>query len=118
MERLAVLALVLSLLCACNDHNRYKVIERTNVGQGYDVPVILLHDGHKCRARCNNVKGTSNPKLTEHCNLHVGQSVECQSFEDRDVNGYDLICGSKRDSDGNLDTDGENELLYIDKEEN
>ena len=107
----------LTLLCACNDHNRYTVIERTNVDEGSYVPVILLHDGHKYRARCNNVKGTSNPKVTEHCNLHVGQTVECQFFANRDANGYDLICGSKRDPNGNPDTFGENELLFIDKEE-
>jgi len=44
--------------------------------------------------------------------------VECQFFANRDVSGYDLICGSKRDPNGNLDTYGENELLFIDKEEN
>jgi hypothetical protein len=82
------------------------------------VPVVLEHDGHKYYARCNNIKGVEDPKVTQRCELHVGMKVECQLFKSRDVSGYDLICGSKRDEKGDLDTHGENELLYIDREEN
>ncbi|MGA9043022.1 MAG: hypothetical protein WB421_21010 [Terriglobales bacterium] len=117
MQRYVWFAMILSL-CACNSHNRYEVIERSNVSDGFYVPVVLLHDGHKYSARCNDLKGTADPKVTEHCNLHVGQTVECQLFENRGVNGYDLICGRSRNNKGNLDTYGENELLFIDKEEN
>jgi hypothetical protein len=45
-------------------------------------------------------------------------TVHCEFFKDRDVNGYDIICGSRRNEEGDLDTYGENELLYVDREEN
>ena len=77
----------------------------------------MQHDGHKYYAHCNDIKAVEDSKVTVHCNLHVGMTVECQSFENRDVTGYDLICGSRRDEKGNLGTYGENELLFIDREE-
>ena len=100
--------------------DRYKVIGRTNGNSSLvvEVPVVLEHDGHKYYARCNNIKGVENPSVTRHCELHVGMTVECELFTSRDVNGYDLICGSKRNKDGKLDTYGENELLFVDREEN
>ena len=119
MERLALLALLLSLLCVCNNHNRYTVIERTNSDSdsAYYVPVVLQHGGHRYYARCNNFKAVADPKVTLHCNLHVGQTVECQFFESGGY-GYDLICGSKRNEKGDLDVFGENDLLTVDKEVN
>ncbi len=71
-------------------------------------------------ARCNNYKGGPNGALYR-CGLHAGQSAECQWFKDgeqsKGYKGYDLICGRKRNDAGELDTYGENELLYIDREE-
>jgi hypothetical protein len=115
--------MVLMLLCACERNRRhelYRVIGRTNSDAEvvYEVPVVLERNGHKYYAKCNNIKAVENPKVTQHCELHVGMKVECQFFANRDVNGYDLICGSKRDPNGNLDTYGENKLLSIEKEEN
>jgi hypothetical protein len=109
------------MMCACNSGrrtDRYTVIARTNSDYELDdVPIVLQHDGHKYYARCNNIKAVEDPKVTIHCNLHVGMTVECQFFENRQVVGYDLICGSKRDEKGDLAAFGENELLQIDKEE-
>jgi hypothetical protein len=110
------------MICACNREkrtDRYTVIERTNSDAELvlSVPIVLQHDGHKYYAQCNDIKGVEDPKVTIHCNLHVGMTVDCQLFENRHVNGYDLICGSKRDEKGDLATFGENELLQIDKEE-
>jgi len=116
-----VLMMLLSLVAyeRHKRHARYKVVGRTNSESSlvFEVPVVLEHDGHKYYARCNNIKGVENPNVTQHCELHVGMTVECELFTSRDVNGYDLICGSKRNKDGNLDTYGENELLYVDREE-
>jgi len=113
--------MLILMLFACNREkptDRYTVIGRTNSDYELaDVPIVLQHNGHKYYARCNNVKAVEDPKVTLHCNLHVGMTVECQDFASRDVSGYDLICGSKRNQKGTLDTFGENELLQIDKEE-
>lgn len=111
------------MVCACESgtrHDRYTVIGRTNSDDNlvFFVPVVLQHNGHKYFARCNNIKAVKDSKVTQHCELHVGMQVECQFFNSRDVSGYDLICGNKRNQKGDLDTVGENELLYIDKEEN
>jgi hypothetical protein len=111
------------MVCACDGGrrpDRYTVIGRTNSDDNVVlfVPVVLQHDGHRYYARCNNIKAGEDPKVTLHCNLHVGMTVECQFFKSRDVSEYDLICGSKRTEKGALDTFGENELLFIDKEEN
>ena len=92
-----VLALALSLLGCNREQNSYRVIERTN-SDAYDgyVSVVLLHDGHKLHAKCNNYKeGTvDDPKKVTHCNLHVGQTIRCKSFLERSKEGYDLICGN------------------------
>jgi hypothetical protein len=114
--------MLILMMCACNREqhtNRYTVIERKNGDYSLDdVPIVLQHDGHKYYARCNNIKeGEGGRMVTLHCNLHVGMTVECQFFENRQVVGYDLICGSKRDEKGDLAAFGENELLQIDKEE-
>jgi hypothetical protein len=98
---------------------RFRVIGRANPNDAavvYELPVILEHDGHKYYAKCNNIKAVEDPKVTRHCELHVGMTLECQFFNDREP-GYDLICGTRRDVEGNLSTYGENELLTIDKEE-
>jgi hypothetical protein len=114
----ALIVLVLALsLAACN-RNTYTVIERTNDSE-YSVRVVLLHDGTKFHATCNNIKATADPNINEHCNLHVGQTVKCQFFSDRlslDAGGYDLICGDDR-RNGKLITSGKNELLQVDKED-
>lgn len=113
---LTALVLVLSLT-ACN-RNTYTVIERKNDSE-YSVRVVLLHDGTKFHATCNNFKATADPNKNEHCNLHVGQTVKCQFFPDRlsvDAGGYDLICGNDR-RDGKLTTSEKNELLQVDKED-
>jgi hypothetical protein len=112
--------MLILMMCACNREkqaNRYTVIERTNSDAKLVlwIPVVLQHDGHKYYAHCNDIKAVENPKVTLHCNLHVGMTVECQFFENRQV-GYDLICGSRRDEKGNLAQYGENELLLIDRE--
>lgn len=114
--------ILILMMCACNREkrtDRYTVIERTNSDAPlvFLVPIVLQHDGHKYYAHCNDIKAVEDPKVTIHCNLHVGMTVECQLFEDRYVNGYDLICGSKRNKKGDLDVFGENELLFIDREE-
>ena len=114
--------MLILMLFACNREkqtNRYTVIGRTNSDAElvFLVPIVLQHDGHKYYAHCNDIKAVEDPNVTIHCNLHVGMTVECQLFEDRHVNGYDLICGSKRNKKGDLDVFGENELLFIDKEE-
>jgi hypothetical protein len=122
-KRLVWPLILLMLLCACERdgrHDRYKVITRTNINGDLvlSVPVVLEHDGHKYYAQCNNVKAVEDPKVTKQCDLHVGMMVECQLFKNREVNGYDLICGSRRNQKGDLDTYGDNELLQIDREEN
>jgi hypothetical protein len=109
------------LWSACKDgsFDQYTVIGRTNSSEHLviDVPIVLEHDGHKYYARCNNIKGVKDPNVTRHCDLHVGMKVHCQFFTSRDTNGYDLICGDKRNEKGDLDTYGENEFLFIDREE-
>jgi hypothetical protein len=117
-----LLALLL-VLCVCERNGRrerYTVIGRTNSDEHLVlfVPIVLEHNGHKYYARCNNIKAVEDPKVTQHCELHVGMKVDCEMFKNRDVNGYDLICGNRRDEKGDLDTHGENEMLYIDREEN
>ena len=117
-----LIVLVSLLISTCqNDRrvSRYRVIERTNSSAGlvFEVPIVLEHDGHKYFARCNNIKGIKDPNVTKHCELHVGMTVECQVFKQKDL-GYDLICGSMRNQKGDLDAYGENELLTIDREEN
>jgi hypothetical protein len=119
----SIVALLAMFTSACERDKRrehYRVIGRTNTndaGVVYEIPVILEHDGHTYYARCNNIKGVEDPKVTRHCELHVGMTVECQVFPHREA-GYDLICGSRRNDKGNLDTYGENELLIVDKEQN
>jgi hypothetical protein len=112
-------AMILWLGACRGPRDEYTVIGRTNSNDSlvFEVPVILEHDGHKYYARCNNVKGVKDPKVTRHCDLHVGMKVHCQFFTSRDTNGYDLICGEKRNEKADLDTYGENELLFIDREE-
>ncbi len=48
-------------------------------------------------------------------------SINCQWYRDGERSpgwkGYDLICGTKRNEVGELDTYSENELLNIDREE-
>jgi len=120
----AILWLVALLpLYACHkdkNYDRFTVIERANSDDSFVpwVPVVLQHDGHKYYARCNNFKGTRDPKVTLRCNLHVGMTVECQFYANRDGSGYDLICENMRNEKGDLDTFGENEMLDIDKEVN
>jgi len=79
------------------------------------VHLVLLHDGQKLHARCNNNK---YPDKTEGCKLNVGQTVKCQFFPDRlsfDAGGYDLICGNDR-TNGKLVTSAKNELLQSEEE--
>jgi len=121
MKRISILAVVFAVAMAnvaCTKANRYTVISRTNPDDSFvaQVPVVLEHNGTRYYAQCNNIKAVQGSKETAHCNLHVGMVVECQFFNGRDVSGYDLICGSKRNDKGNLDTYGENELLLVDKE--
>ena len=115
-----VVIMLLSLAACDKRHSRCTVVGRTNSDASlvFEVPVVLEHDGHKYYARCNNIKGVENPKVTQHCELHVGMTVECQFFTSRDVNGYDIICGSRRNKNGDLETYGENELLFVDREVN
>lgn len=54
-------------------------------------------------ARCNKIKRVADPKVTLHCNLHVGMTVERHLFESREVSGHDLLCGSKHNDTGALD---------------
>jgi hypothetical protein len=110
------LLILLFSVSGCSKQNQYTVIERTNLREGYEIPIVLLHDGHKYYARCNDLKAASDDAHKEvHCGLRVGQTVECEFHPDRD-SGYDLICGRKRNANGKLDTYGENELLIVDKE--
>jgi len=119
--KLLLIAVLSSILFGCQNarFSRYTVISRTNPDSELSrVPVVLEHGGHRYYAQCTNIKSVSDPQRTTHCELHVGATIECQFFSDRDTTGYDLICGSKRNPQtGNLDTYGENELLTIDREE-
>jgi hypothetical protein len=123
-ELLFLVALLIAF-CGCEGYRRtdgYSVVQRTNDNKDSFVawvPVVLEHHGHKYFARCNNIKAVdTDSKHDRGCELHVGMTVRCQFFTNRDISGYDLICGSKRNEKGDLDTYGENELLFIDKEEN
>ncbi len=113
--------MALATLSGCDRRtDRYTVIKRTNIEGDFvpEIPVVLEHNGYRYYARCNNIKAVADSKENKHCELHVGMTVSCQLFKSRDVSGYDLICGSRRNEKGDLDTYGENELLFIEKEEN
>ena len=120
---LLILAVISAASChAGTNANRWTVVSRTNSEAELKlwVFVVLEHDGHKYYARCNNYK--AGPKGANYgCELHVGMSVDCQWYRDgaqsKGWKGYDLICGTKRNDAGELDTYGENELLNIDRED-
>jgi len=107
------------ILGVLHPSRRYTVVERTDETE-YWVKITLKHNGHKLYTKCNNYKATAtDPNKTESCNLHVGQTVDCQFFADRlslDAGGYNLICGEQR-TNGKLTTDGKNELLIVEREE-
>lgn len=117
-RRVPLAVFILAFSSACN-HNRYTVIQRTDETTFW-VKIALKHNGHKLYATCNNYKATpGDPDKTESCNLHVGQSIDCQFFADRlspDAGGYNLICGNQRKA-GKLTNDGRNELLIVEREE-
>jgi|GEM_PF-1490580 len=103
---------------------RYKVVDRAddpNCFQdriGCRVEVVLLHDNHRLHATALDYKVGADGKVI-HCNLHVGETVKCKFFSDRnsqDAGGYDLICGSELRV-GRLTTTAENEMLTIYRDE-
>jgi hypothetical protein len=120
MKSVVIFGIVLAASLACDKENHhYTVVGRTNP-QGnpvLQVPVVLEHSGTRYYAQCNNIKGVQGSNVPVGCNLHVGMIVECQLFGSRASNGYDLICGNKRNAKGEVDTFGENELLLVDREE-
>ncbi|MFI5087335.1 MAG: hypothetical protein ACHP7I_02985 [Terriglobales bacterium] len=97
----------------------YKVVDlRPNESDSSFQPwvkVVLLHDGKKLNARCNNYKAAPNTDKAVPCMLKAGGVINCQAFADRmseDAGGYDLICGNDREK-GKLITSAKNELLQI-----
>jgi len=124
VRSVSVVAILLSMGCGIAEStSKWKVVVRENPKDlfGSWVNVVLEHDGHRYFARCNNNKAGSTKGRTYGCGLHVGDTVKCQWYRDREQSkeykGYDLICGDKRNEKGELDTFGENELLQIEREE-
>jgi hypothetical protein len=74
-------------LIACRRRDEYNVIERVN-DTDYSVKIVLEHDGHKFHGTCNNYKSGLNGEI-KHRDLHVGQTIRCKSFPNRDEEGYD-----------------------------
>ncbi len=120
MRRTAVLFLIVGFsLSGCRQSNLYRVIERppSDADSSFQpwVKLVLVHDGKKLNARCNNYKGAPHLDGGVPCNLHVGDAISCQAFADRlshDAGGYDLICGNDREN-GKLVTSAKNELIQI-----
>jgi hypothetical protein len=121
MWRTAIFLLIaFFLLSGCNrGSNVYKVIERPESDSNSSfqpwVKLVLLHNGKKLNARCNNYKGAPHTDGGVVCSLHVGDVFKCQAFADRmseDAGGYDLICGDDREN-GKLITSAKNELVQI-----
>lgn len=120
MRRTAVLLLIAIVSWSgCRQSNIYKVIERppSDSDSSFQpwVKLVLLHDGKKLNARCNNYKGAPHLDGGVPCNLRVGDAINCQAFPDRmsdDAGGYDLICGNDREN-GKLVTSAKNELIQI-----
>ncbi len=113
-----VVVLLLSLN-AC-DRDLYTVVERKNDPDAGWLNVVLVHGNRKLYTTCNNYKGAGNYKAAEtkmifRCGLHVGDTVRCKSFPNREE-GYDLICGNEL-VNGVLTSSGRNELLLIEREE-
>jgi hypothetical protein len=119
MWRQIAIALLFSALWGCGAANSYTVVERTNDQNSPWVKVVLLHDGEKIYANCNNDKAGANGK-TEGCKLYVGETLQNCDFSpdplSHDSRGYNLICGNEL-TNGKLDTTAGNELLLFEKEE-
>jgi hypothetical protein len=103
---------------------RYKVAQRIeDPGCSADhvgcrVKVVLLHDDHRLYASAVDYRVDIGGNI-RFCNLHVGETVKCKFFADRnteDAGGYDLICGDQL-WNGQLATTGGNELLTIYRDE-
>lgn len=122
MRKQAVVVLAIVFLASAGCHRRsdlYTVDSRSqNESDSSFQPwanVVLLHDGKKLSARCNNHKAAPNTIEAVPCMLKAGDTINCQAFDDRmseHAGGYDLICGNDREQ-GKLITSAKNELLQI-----
>lgn len=115
----AVFTVALSAIACHRNSDVYEVVERNEPKSNSSfhpwIELVLLHEGKRLNARCNNYKGAPNTDEPIPCKLQKGEAIKCQAFADRmsdDAGGYDLICGDDREK-GKLVTSANNELLQI-----
>src|SRR5437016_5212489 len=122
VKRTGVVFVIVVLSCSgcTRSSNVYTVVERNQSTSDSSLPqpwvkLVLLHDGKKLHARCNNYKAAPSTDEPVGCKLSAGDLIKCQAFADRmsdDAGGYDLICGDDREK-GKLVTSAKNELIQI-----